>query len=278
MLGRASLSWQDRDETTLLYATFSQGFEPADFSLSNLTGADTLLAYGKETADQIEVGYKGRLLDNTLFLTLAAFSIDYKDRQFELQTADPQTGGFVEGVVNVGDSTQKGIEFDLTWQFTDNLTLSGGAGYIDAEWVDGTISPVTGLYLSGVQPPNVARWSGSAALEYEGDIGANEFFVRGQARYKGKSSTNAQFFDVPGDEYPVFDNPSYFVFDIAAGIDFGRFNAGVRVENLSDERYFNDLQEFPNFAGGLNPADPGQIIIGTLGQARRFIASVGVDF
>lgn len=278
VLGRASIAWQSPDETTLLYATFSQGFEPADFSLSNLTGADTLLGYGKETADQIEVGYKGRLLDNSLFLTVAAFHIDYNDRQFELQAADPETGGFVEGVVNVGNSTQMGVEFDLTWQLTDNLTLSGGAGYIDAEWDDGTISPVTGLDLSGVQPPNVARWSGSVALEYEGDIGANEFFVRAQGRYKGKSSTNSQFFDAPGDEYPVFENPSYLVVDLAAGVDFGRLSLGARVENLFDERYFNDLQEFPNFAGGLNPGEPGQIIIGTLGQARRIIASVGFDF
>lgn len=278
VLGRASIAWQDPAETTLLYATFSQGFEPADFSLSNLTGANALLGYGKETADQIEIGYKGRLLDNSLFLTIAAFYIDYRNRQFELQAADPETGGFVEGVVNVGDSTQMGIEFDLTWQLTDNLTLSGGAGYIDAEWDDGTISPTSGRDLSGVQPPNVAKWSGSAALEYEGDLGSNEFFLRGQARYKGKSSTNAQFFDVPGDEYPIFENPSYFVVDLATGIDFGGLNVGARVENLFDKRYFNDLQEFPNFAGGLNPGEPGQIIIGTLGQTRRFIASVGFEF
>ena len=158
------------------------------------------------------------------------------------------------------------------------VLVTGGAGYIDAEWSDGTISPITGRDLSGVQPPNVARWSGSAALEYEGDIGANEFFVRGQGRYKGKSSTNSQFFDAPGDEYPVFDNPSYFVVDLAAGVDFGRFSLGARVENLFDERYFNDLQEFPNFAGGLNPGEPGQIIIGTLGQTRRFIASASYEF
>ncbi|WP_158586822.1 TonB-dependent receptor [Aurantiacibacter zhengii] len=278
VLGRASIAWQNPDETTLLYATFSQGFEPADFSLSNLTGANTLLGYGEETADQIEIGYKGRLLDNSLFLTVAAFYIAYNDRQFELQAADPQTGGFVEGVVNVGDSTQMGVEFDLTWQLTNNLTLSGGAGYIDAEWDDGTFSPVTGRDLSGVQPPNVASWSGSAALEYEGDIGLNEFFIRGQARYKGNSSTNSQFFDAPGDEYPVFDNPSYFVVDLAAGIDFGSFKIGARVENLFDERYFNDLQEFPNFAGSLNPGEPGQIIIGTLGQTRRFIVSAGFEF
>ncbi|SMQ69493.1 Outer membrane receptor proteins, mostly Fe transport [Altererythrobacter xiamenensis] len=278
VLGRASVAWSNFDETTLLYATFSQGFEPGDFSLSNLSTANSLLQYNKETADQIEIGYKGRLLDNNLFLTIAAFYVDYQDRQFELQTVDPVTDTPVEGIVNVGDSTQKGIEVDFVWQLSNNLTFSGGAGYIDAEWDEGVVSPVTGLSLGGVQPPNVAKWSGSGALEYEGDIGNGEFFVRGQARYKSKSSTNAQFFDVPGDDYPIFVNPSYFVFDLAAGVDFGNLSFGARAENIFDKKYFTDVQEFPNFAGSLNPGEPGQIIIGTFGQAQRFILSVGYEF
>ncbi|MEL7444737.1 MAG: TonB-dependent receptor plug domain-containing protein [Pseudomonadota bacterium] len=278
VLGRASLAWSSPDDNTLLYATFSQGFEPADFSLSNLTGQNTLLGFDREKADQFEVGYKGQLLDNSLVVTLAAFLINYRDRQFELQAADPATGGFVEGIVNVGDSTQAGIEFDFNWQVSNNINLSGGAGYIDAEWDDGTLSPVTGLDLSGVQPPNVSRWSASGAIEYEGDIGSNEFFIRAQGRYKGPASTNAQFFDVPGDDFPIFENPGFFVADLSAGVEIGSFDIGFRVENLFDEAYFNDVQEFPNFAGALNPGEPGQIVIGTLGQARRVIASVAFEF
>lgn len=278
VLGRASVAWSSLDDNTLLYATFSQGFEPADFSLSNLTGVNTLLGFDREEADQFEIGYKGQLLDNSLVITLAGFLINYRDRQFELQAADPNTGGFVEGIVNVGDSTQMGIEFDFSWQVSNNLNLSGGAGYIDAEWDNGTFSPVSGLDLSGVQPPNVSRWSASGAIEYEGDIGDNEFFIRAQGRYKGDASTNAQFFDTPGDDFPIFENPSFFVVDMSAGIEIGNFDISVRAENLFDERYFNDVQEFPNFAGNLNPGEPGQLIIGTLGQVRRFIASVGFDF
>lgn len=278
VLGRASLAWSNPDDTSLVYINFSQGFEPADFSLTNLTGAGSLLGYDKETADQIEVGYKGRLLDDALVFTIAAFYIDYRDRQFELQATDPATGGFVEGVVNVGDSTQKGIELDFTWALTDGFTMSGGAGWIDAAWDDGVVSPVTGLDLSGVQPPNVSKFSASGALEYDGSIGTGEFFLRAQGRYKGASTTNAQFFDAPGDAYPIFRNPAFFVADLSAGVEFGPFKVGMTVENLFDERYFNDVQEFPNFAGGLNPGEPGSIVIGTLGQVRRVIGSVAFQF
>lgn len=278
VLGRASIAWSSPDKTSLVYANFSQGFEPADFSLTNLTGAPTLLGYDKETADQIEVGYKGRLLDDALVFTIAAFYIDYRDRQFELQAVDPATGGFVEGVVNVGDSIQKGIEFDFTWALADGLTFSGGAGWIDASWDNGVVSPVTGRSLAGAQPPNVSKFSASGALEYDGTVGTGEFFVRAQGRYKGPSTTNAQFFDVPGDAYPIFRNPAFFVADLSAGVEFGSVKVGVTVENLFDERYFNDVQEFPNFAGNLNPGEPGNIIIGTLGQVRRVIGSVAFKF
>lgn len=278
VLGRASASWTNPDETALVYVNFSQGFEPADFSLTNLTGADSLLGFGKETADQVEVGYKGRLFDDALVFTIAAFYIDYRDRQFELQAVDPETGGFVEAIVNVGDSTQKGIEFDFTWVLTDGLTLSGGAGWIDAAWKDGVISPISGRSLAGVRPPNLSAFSASGAIEYEGTLGQGEFFVRTQGRYKGASSTNSQFFDTPGDAFPAFENPAFFVADASVGIEFGAIKASLTVENLFDERYFNDVQEFPNFAGNLNPGEPGNIVIGTLGQVRRFIGSVRFAF
>ncbi|MBO6695620.1 MAG: TonB-dependent receptor plug domain-containing protein, partial [Henriciella sp.] len=148
VLGRGSLSWKSDDGSTLLYGSISQGFEPGDFGLNNFANSNNLLGFDKETATQFELGYKGQLMDGRMILTAAGFYIDYKDRQFELQASDPD-GGFVEGVVNAGDSQQLGFEADLTWLLSDYLTFSGGFGYLDAEWDDGTISPITGRDISG---------------------------------------------------------------------------------------------------------------------------------
>ncbi|MEL6573902.1 MAG: TonB-dependent receptor [Pseudomonadota bacterium] len=278
VLGRGSLSWKSDDDRTLLYGTISQGFEPADFGLANFAGSSTLLGFDKEQATQFELGYKGQLLDGRMQLSAAGFFIDYKDRQFELQATDP-AGGFVEGIVNVGDSSQLGFEADVTWLLADNWTFSGGMGYLDAEWEDGTVSPVTGMDLSGRQPPNATEWSGSASLDYNRPVGDNsEVFARVQTRYKGESSTNSQFFDAPGDDFPEFVNPSFTVVDVSAGYKFGNVTVDLYVENLFDEEYYIDVQEFPNFAGGLVPGAPAQIIIGSLEQPRRIIGSVKVEF
>ncbi|MEL6686152.1 MAG: TonB-dependent receptor plug domain-containing protein [Pseudomonadota bacterium] len=279
VLGRGSLSWESDDGSTLLYGSVSQGFEPADFGLNNFSTSTTLLGFDKETATQFELGYKGQLLDGRMIMTAAGFYIDYQDRQFELQAQDPDTGGFVEGIVNVGDSQQWGFEADVTWLLSDNFTFSGAIGYLDAQWDDGTVSPVNGQDLSGVQPPNVTEWSGSASLDYSQPIGDDsEIFGRIQARYKGESSTNSQFFHVPGDDFPAFDNPAFTVVDISAGYSIGNVTFDVYVENLFDKEYYIDVQEFPNFAGSAIPGAPGQIIIGSLEQPRRIIGSVSVEF
>ena len=97
VLGRGSIAMFFDDDRSMVYGTFSQGFEPGDFNLTNFAGVNSLFGYGREKATQYEIGYKGRLLGDRLILTLAGFFIDYNSRQFELQTEDPTTGGPIEG-------------------------------------------------------------------------------------------------------------------------------------------------------------------------------------
>jgi outer membrane receptor protein involved in Fe transport len=275
---RASVAWYSNDERTMLYGTVSQGFEPGDFNLANFAGESSLFGYDAEEATQFEIGYKGRLLDDRMALTLAAFLIDYEDRQFELQAADP-SGGFVEGIVNAGDSENWGFEGDLLWSLGEDWTLQLGFGFVDAEWDSGTISPVSGADIGGETPPNTADFSGVAALEYSSDLNADmRIFGRAQVSYTDDAATNAQFFDSPGDDFPAWDNDSFTVVDLNVGLEWKNWTFDVFVQNLFDEEYYVDAQEFPNFAGSARPGSPGAIVIGTLEQPRRVIVSARLDF
>ena len=281
VLGRASLAWFFDEDRSMLYVLFSQGFEPGDFNLTNFTTSNSLFGYGPENATQFESGYKGRLLDDRLILTLAAFYIDYEDRQFELQTTD-SSGTIVEGIINAGNSEQWGLEGDLLWSLHENWTLSAGFGYIDAEWDGGTVSPVTGSDISGMTPPNTADWSATAALDYDRQINNHtRWFGRLQLRYKGQASTNAQFFDAPGDDFPFWNNDSFTVVDLGVGVEWNNWEFGLHVENLFDEDYYIDVQEFPNFSGNaleFPGAGPDSIVIGTLEQPRRVVGSIQYKF
>jgi outer membrane receptor protein involved in Fe transport len=278
VLGRASLARFSNDERTMIYGLISQGFEPGDFNLSNFTTSNSLFGYGPEDATQFEIGYKGQLADGRVILTLAAFYIDYNNRQFELQTTDP-SGTVVEGIINAGDSEQTGFEGDLQWNLNDAWTFSAGVGFVSAEWDSGTISPISGADISGMTPPNTADFSGTAALDYSQDVGNDtRWHGRLQVRHKGDASTNAQFFDAPGDDFPFWDNPGFTVVDIGAWVDWQSWQFGVHVENVFDEEYYIDVQEFPNFAGTAQVGAPGAIIIGTLEQPRRIVATAQFRF
>lgn len=277
-LGRGSLARHSEDRRSMAYLTVSQGFEPGDFNLVNFAGSNELFGYGPEKATQLEVGYKGRVMDDRAAFTVAAFYIDYSDRQFELQAADP-SGGFVEGIINAGDSTNYGFEADLQAFLGRHWTATASVGYVDAEWENGTFSPITGRDLSGMTPPNTADWSGVLALDYNRDLdAAKSIFGRVQLRYKSDAATNAQFFDAPGDAFPIWENPSFTVVDLNIGMVIQKWTLQFQIENLFDEEYYIDAQEFPNFAGAAISTGQGSVVIGTLEQPRRAILSARYDF
>lgn len=279
VLGRGSIAMFFDEDRSMVYGTVSQGFEPGDF---NCCAQSFVASFVEERATQYEIGYKGRLMDDRLILTLAGFYIDYKDRQFELQRTDPVTNTVIENITNVGDSDAWGLEGDMVLSMHENWTLSAGFGYVDAEWDDGTLFAGAGgeaIDLSGRTPPNVVDWSATAALDYDQQVNDDmRLFGRLQLRYKGEASTNAQFFDSPGDDFPIWENPDFTVVDLGGGVEWNNWEIGIHVENLFDEDYYIDVQEFPNFMGSGLPTGQGAIIIGTLEQPRRVVGSVQYHF
>ena len=266
VLPRASVSYFLGEEGSNIYANVSQGFEPGSFNLSNFEGEVSLFGYAPEEATSYEIGYKGRLADGRVIFTLAAFRIDYESRQFEQQIADPVTGNIVEGILNVGDSSQDGVEFDLSWRATDALTVSFSGGYVDGEWDDGTVLS-DGSDLSGLTPPYMIEDSFMLALDYVRPIWNDlRFLGRVQASEIGSFETDLR---------NQFQNPDYTLVNLRAGVARDNWEFAVNVENVFDEEYYTDTTLFPNF----NPliAQPS-LVIGTHGQARLVTASLNVRF
>ena len=73
------------------------------------------------------MGFKGRLADNALFLTAAAFFYDYRDVQIYgsiyTEPIDP-----LFGIDNVGDAEVLGAELDLSWRLTGDADVVTRAG------------------------------------------------------------------------------------------------------------------------------------------------------
>ena len=76
-------------------------------------------------------------------------------------------------------------------------------------------------------------------------------------------------------------NPSYAVVNLQFGYSNGPWDFVISVDNLFDEDYYTDLENFPNF--GLDSPDfggtgPATIVIGTFGQPKIASASLTYNF
>ncbi|MWV27607.1 TonB-dependent receptor [Aurantiacibacter rhizosphaerae] len=279
---RVSLSFQPTPDHNL-YASYSQGFKGGGFdprgvgvnAPSATPGAPTdaevadFLSFAPETVDSYEVGYKGSLLDDAVYVAVAAFYADYTDVQIPGSTAC-NVGGiatFCGVVTNAGAAEIKGLEFETNARLGrdmfaagDALRFQGSLGWIDADYTEY-------LTLVGGQPTDVSdqrvvqntpEWSGSATLGYTTPVGSGDLYLGSTVSYRSKTTQ----FEVPS---PFLDQPAYALVDASivwTSLDSG-FSLGLYGRNLTDKEYRTSGYTF--VAG-----DPPVPTLGTEGTLTAF--------
>ena len=277
-LPRLSLTrWLNED--SMLYGTFSRGYEPGGFNISEDV-PDRLVPFDSEEAVSYEGGWKGRMMDGRVTASVAAFFADYDRRQIETQIP-AANAGIVELINNVGDSKQFGLEVDLRAAVTDQLSVAFAAGWIEAEWDSGTRVVVGGdaanpeyKDIGGDTPPVTPDFSWNLAADYVQPLanGMN-FTASAQVSHNGKY-TGLRLSDPAG---VTVVNPSFTLVGAQIGLSGERWELALNIENLLDEDYYTDVQTFPDFF--FLEGDPdGIIVIGTLGQPQLVTASVSYSF
>ena len=120
-------------ENSMTYLTVSKGFEPGGWvgiadgapPVYGPNGEKTLAGYDPEEAIQYEFGWKGSSADGRLQATAAVFFIDYDNRQFEFIVPNPSGDGtLIDGIENIGDSEQRGLEASLTWRASESVSYT----------------------------------------------------------------------------------------------------------------------------------------------------------
>jgi iron complex outermembrane receptor protein len=251
---------------SMAYGTFAMGYEPGGYNLANFEGENDLFGFGPEEATSYELGWKGRLMDGRLQATVAAFYLDYEDRQVEFQAESE--GGVIEGIVNIGDSEHYGLEAEVNIQVNAALSVSVAAGWVDAEWKSGTV--VQDQDLGGETPPGVQDFNWTLAADFRQPIAGRP----GLGLLAGVQVTHSGEYEGLQAWDPV-TNPDFTLVNAQVGIGTESWELMLNVKNLTDEEYYPDVQRFPNFF--LLDGDES-IVIGTLGQPRLISASFSYRF
>lgn len=237
------------NDDILLYASAASGFKSGGFTGSASTAAIANTPFDSEQALSYEMGLKGTWLDNSLRTNVTAFFTDYEDLQvtrFTTTPAVPVVGEFL--TENAGEAELKGVEIEVLFLPTDNLSISGSYAYLDATYTD-----FSGLTPNPAGEPvdftgNVLR----QAPENTAHIDVTYFIpLSSGASIKanvGASYVDEIYFD-PGSTDPDVDlrinslAPSYTTVDarVAYTSASGLWEVVLWGKNLTDEEYFTQI-------------------------------------
>ena len=158
------------------YATWSQGYRRGGANSYPIVGpfAETpdLLLYDQDTTNNFELGIKGYW--DKLYLSLAAFYVDWKDPQIDMNT--PYLGNFV--VVNANKAASQGFELEMSGPLgSRGLSFDLGIAYARARLTEDFALPAadgmggtdpTGIVGKDGDPlPGAPDWSGTANVYYQ---------------------------------------------------------------------------------------------------------------
>lgn len=151
----------------MAYASYASAEKSGGFNVVTVSGAilDSERFYDPETSDNYEIGLKSDFADGRVLTTLAAYYIKWED---QIVRAIGETGAVLN--INAGESTSKGIEFEMQAQLSQNWDLGMSVAYNDAQYDDYFFAILGEIgidpQLKGTTLQYTPEWTGNLSLGY----------------------------------------------------------------------------------------------------------------
>jgi len=221
--GQASAAWTPNDGTTILRASFGQGFKAP--SLYQLYSPYGNLALRPEEANGWDAGVEQRFLDGRIDLQATYFGRVTRNLIEFVSCYGITTGGCASNMVggyydNVSRAEAEGVELQAGWRLTRQFSLSGNYTY------DAVVDRSLGAFDYGLQLARRPRNTANVTASY---LWPNHLRTDLAIRYADRS------FDQNGNLVPL---QSYTLWDIRASYPLNdRLEIYGRIENLTDKHY-----------------------------------------
>ncbi len=174
----------DLSEDTMMFFTASTGVKGGGFDARYLNAPGANFEYDEETAKNFELGIKSTLLDGGMTLNATLFRTEVDDLQVSI--FDGKTAFLVD---NAGAMRAQGLEFDLKWAATDNLTVTAAGAYLDNKytkfdnspcWVSQTVAGTCNAAVgqSAAGQPNIFSPKQSANLRFDHVMPIGDYELR----------------------------------------------------------------------------------------------------
>ena len=229
----ADFKLTDDSHTYLSYAT---GFIPGGFTETCST-LGTCQPFDSETNWNIELGFKGQFLDNTVQTNAAVFFTQYKDliRSQVVPFTDAFGNTTQETInVNAGVSQASGIEVEGTWLPIDGLTLTANFAYLHHQYKEFALALAPGAPktdLSGNIVPFSPKLKWGFTGTYEQEIGYGSLTY--SLIYSHQDQVQMSVFNSPLTQMTKWDT-------LDANLTFkpegARYSVSIWGKNLTDQR------------------------------------------
>lgn len=201
------------------------------------------IGFGSEKSDVFELGSKLRLSDSTS-LNLAVYHQQIDD----LQVVVGDIRSFSEFVQNVGKAVSSGVDLDLVWQPDDRWLVSGGVGYLKAEYGD---------FMNG--PPPIVTSSNAPFQDLSGEplLQAPDWSVSGSIGYtlpilNGLDLVTQVDFSYRGAHFVELSNSDFLANDATTLVNFSmllelpdQWSIQIYAKNITDEEAYSFAVALP---------------------------------
>jgi outer membrane receptor protein involved in Fe transport len=246
----------------LLYMSLTRGYKAGGFNTDGSLDAD-LREFDPESLWNMEVGFKGSLMDERLALSAALFRMQRRDVQISTSITRLREDGSAEFIGYTGNGAKgvnQGLEVEAVLQTTDRLQLTASAGLLDAEFEN---------YINGSGEDLDGRDQAQAP--------AYHYYFAADYRFTQALRLNISL-EGKGDYYfsdgHAERSPSYAVYNGSLRYSVDAWELSAWGRNLGDKDYFVRGFSFPN-----DPRDGYTATRWTqLGSPRQFGVTAKVSF
>lgn len=202
------------------YVAFAKGFRP-----NSGFGANGL-AFEPEKTKSAELGLKFATPDKRFSGTVAVFKMD----KTNVLTADPNPANAGQSLA-IGEARSKGVELEVSGEFTDTFRMNFAYSYTDAETAKAVNDPDFARPIPvGAPLLNIPKQNVSLLVFKDFNVSNRKLTVGAGAKY---------FSERLGEIGTAFFLPSYTTVRLQANYEVSdKFNVTGEVTNLLDEEYY----------------------------------------
>ncbi|MCH9812654.1 MAG: TonB-dependent receptor [Epsilonproteobacteria bacterium] len=218
-LPKVALSYKINNDLNS-YFSITKGYLAGGYNY-NASDGRAVNSFDAQKSTNYELGMRGDLLDNRLYLSAAIFYMDIKD----LQVFSMDESG-IRSASNAGKAHSQGIELELGYTINDNWRIDSALGLVEAKYDD--YITTNGIDLKDEKIQKTPSHTANIGVSYFNDNGVyGRFDIKNQGKI---------YFD----ETNKYKGNSYTLANIKVGYLFDDWDIYAYAHNVTDESYITD--------------------------------------